>query len=148
LFTSVLEPYEFFRRTGIFFHFTDRELTIESIDRLNRATGGNRLFISRFLSDHFGCPLVRSGIAITMENLGGVVSQEGVDLVAAIAPVSIQKVRQILRQAHNRNAFTSGRCLKQSILLHRKPVRLILPEEHGPISRRLIGASVNSALEE
>ena len=85
------------------------------------------MFVVGLFGYNFRGPLVRSWIAVAMENLRGVIAQERVDFVFTVPPISIQEVRQILCQANNRDTFRPGRRLKNGILVNGEVVCLVLP---------------------
>src|ERR1700686_2119173 len=100
------------------------------------------MLVLSLFGDHLGRPLVRSRVAVTVEDLGSVIAQEGVYFVLAVAPIGIQEIRQVLREPHNRDPFLPSRRLKASILLNREVVRLIFPEKDRTHERGHVTAAV------
>src|ERR1700693_5849721 len=82
-----------------------------------------------------------------MKDLGGVVAEQAIDLVLAVAPVGIEEVRQVLRETDCSESFLSCRGLKQRILFNREMVRFVFPQEDWTVEWRSESAAVYRALE-
>jgi hypothetical protein len=59
------------------------------------------MFVRRFLGKHLGSPLVGGRVAITMEDLGGVVAEKGIDLLFTLRTISMKEVGQVLSEPYN-----------------------------------------------
>ena len=73
------------------------------------------MFVVDLLRYNLRGPLVGGGVPVTVKDLGGVIAQQGVDFVFTVAPVCIQKVRQILCQTDNGDTLGPGSSLKDSV---------------------------------
>ena len=105
------------------------------------------MLVLRLFGYHVGSPTVRDWIIVAMKDLGGVVAEQAIDLVLAVAPVGIEEVRQVLRETDCSESFLSCRGLKQRILFNREMVRFVFPQEDWTVEWRSESAAVYRALE-